>query len=190
MLAFIVFYKLADAFAGTLTTAFLIRGMGFGVGEVGAINKGLGLAALLVGGLVGGTWLTYLGLYRALLLFGVLQGVSTLTFSALAWAGKSYVLMVTAVGFENLAGGMGTAAFVALLMGLCDPRYTATQFALLSALAALGRVYVGPVAGFLVEAVGWGSFFVFATVAALPGLALLIKLRGRLEPPLPPVRPR
>ncbi|CAK0739930.1 muropeptide:H(+) symporter [Gammaproteobacteria bacterium] len=182
LLGLIVLYKLGDAFAGSLTTAFLIRGVGFGVGEVGAINKGLGLISLLLGGLVGGAWLARLGLYRALLLFGVLQGVSTLTFSALAWTGKSYVLMVTAVGFENLAGGMGTAAFVALLIGLCDPRYTATQFALLSALAALGRVYVGPAAGFVVDAVGWGNFFVITSITALPGLILLVKLRKRLEP--------
>jgi len=181
LLGLIILYKLGDAFAGSLTTAFLIRGVGFGVGEVGAINKGLGLVSLLLGGLVGGAWLARLGLYRALLLFGMLQGVSTLTFSILAWAGKSYTLMVIAVGFENLAGGMGTAAFVALLMGLCDPRYTATQFALLSALAALGRVYVGPAAGFVVDAVGWGNFFVITSITALPGLILLVKLRKRLE---------
>lgn len=181
LLALIILYKFGDAFAGSLTTAFLIRGVGFGVGEVGAINKGLGLASLILGGLIGGAWLARLGLYRALLLFGVLQAVSNLTFSILAWVGKNYALMVTAVGFENLAGGMGTATFVALLMGLCDSRYTATQFALLSALAALGRVYVGPAAGFVVDAVGWSNFFILTSITALPGLGLLMGLRKHLE---------
>ncbi|CAK0751505.1 muropeptide:H(+) symporter [Gammaproteobacteria bacterium] len=182
LLALIILYKFGDAFADSLTTAFLIRGVGFDVGEVGAINKGLGLASLLLGGLIGGAWLARLGLYRALLFFGVLQAVSNLTFAILAWAGKSYLLMIAAVGFEKLAGGMGTAAFVALLMGLCDPRYTATQFALLSALAALGRVYVGPAAGFVVDAVGWAEFFIITSITALPGLILLVKLRERLLP--------
>ncbi len=181
LLAIIVCYKLGDAFAGSLSTLFLIRGMGFSVGEVGAVNKGLGLLAALAGGLVGGTLMARLGLYRSLLTFGVLQGISNLAFAALAAAGKSYPLMLTAVGLENLAGGMGTAAFVALLMSLCDSRYTATQFALLSALAALGRVYVGPVSGVLVETWGWTLFFVLTVVAALPGLGLLIWFRQRIE---------
>ena len=181
LLALIIFYKLGDAFAGSLTTAFLMRGAGFSVAEVGFVNKGLGLASLLLGGLLGGIWLTRLGLYRALLLFGILQALSNLTFMVLAWAGKNYLLMILAVGFENLSGGMGTAAFVALQMGLCDARYTATQFALLSALAALGRVYVGPLSGIAVETIGWGNFFILTTLAAIPGLILLIRLRARLE---------
>ncbi|CAK0754056.1 muropeptide:H(+) symporter [Gammaproteobacteria bacterium] len=181
LLALIILYKLGDAFAGSLSTAFLIRGMGFSIGEVGAINKGLGLVAVLLGGLVGGAWLARLGLYRSLLLFGILQAFGNLSFAILAWIGKSYLWMVVAVGLENLASGMGTAAFVAFLMGLCNPRYTATQFALLSALAALGRVYVGPVAGFAVEAVGWSNFFLLAVLTALPGLILLVQFREKLS---------
>ena len=122
-----------------------------------------------------------LGLFRALLLFGSLQAVSNLSFMVLAWTGKSYLVMVSAVAFENLSGGMGTAAFVALLMSLCDHRYTATQFALLSALAALGRVFVGPPSGYLVETVGWVVFFFITFLAALPGLGLLWRLREHLS---------
>jgi PAT family beta-lactamase induction signal transducer AmpG len=122
-----------------------------------------------------------LGLYRSLMLFGVLQAVSNLAFMVLAWAGKSYPLMVMAVAFENIAGGMGTAAFVALLMALCDHRFSATQYALLSALAATGRVFVGPPSGFLVEAAGWVWFFFCTFLVALPGLALLWRLRRRVS---------
>jgi len=98
----------------------------------------------------------------------------------LAVAGKDYGILVIAVAFENISGGMGTAAFVALLMTLCNARYTATQFALLSALAAVGRVYVGPASGYIVEGVGWPVFFFFTFLAALPGLGLLWWMRERI----------
>lgn len=177
LLALIVLYKIGDAFAGSLTTAFLIRGVEFSVGEVGAINKGMGLIATIVGALFGGVIMSRLGMFRSLMYFGLLQAVSNLSFMVLAFAGKSYALMVIAVLFENLAGGMGTAAFVGFLMALCNPKFTATQFALLSALAALGRVFVGPPSGYLVEITGWAVFFFITFLAALPGLGLLWIMR-------------
>ncbi len=180
LLLLIMLYKFGDALAGTLTTAFLIRGVGFTPTDVGVINKGLGLASLLLGALVGGTLLTRMSLYRALMGFGVLQAVSNLSFTFLAWAGKSYAWLVFAVGFENLASGMGTAAFVVLAMSLCNVSFSATQYALLSALASLGRVLFGPVTGELVAAFGWANFFVITFVAALPGLLLLWLLREQL----------
>ena len=144
LLLLVVLYKLGDAFAGNLTTTFLLRGPGFSLTEVGAINKGFGLAATILGALAGGALMAKMRLYRALLLFGVLQAVTNLGFMLLAASGKNYALMVTVIGLENLCGGMGTAAYVALLMALCDRRFSATQYALLSALSAVGRVYVGP----------------------------------------------
>lgn len=180
LLLLIIFYKLGDAFAGSLTTAFLIRGVGFSATEVGAINKGMGLFATIIGVLFGGTLMVKLGLFRSLLVFGILQALSNLTFMWLAAAGKDYGIMVIAVAFENISGGMGTAAFVALLMTLCNARYTATQFALLSALAAVGRVYVGPASGYIVEGAGWPVFFFFTFLAALPGLGLLWWMRERI----------
>lgn len=177
LLLFIILYKLGDAYAGSLTTAFLIRGPGFSLAEVGTINKGLGFVSLIVGALFGGTLMIRLGLFRSLLLFGALQAVSNLTFMALAWVGKSYPVMIFAIAFENLSGGMGTAAFVSLLMALCNQRFSATQYALLSSLAALGRIAVAPTSGFLVEWIGWGLFFFVTTLTALPGLWLLWYLR-------------
>jgi PAT family beta-lactamase induction signal transducer AmpG len=177
LLALIVLYKLGDAFAGSLTTAFLLRGVAFSLDDVGYVNKGMGLAATIFGALFGGALMVRLGLYRALMAFGILQAVSNLAFMALAAAGKSWPLMVFAVGFENLCGGMGTAAFVALLMALCDHRFTATQYALLSALAAFGRVYVGPAAGYATDpkylGLSWAVFFFLTFLLALPGLLLL-----------------
>jgi PAT family beta-lactamase induction signal transducer AmpG len=180
LLALIALYKFGDALAGTLTTAFLIRGVGFSLTDVGTINKVLGLASLLLGGLLGGLLLVRMSLVRALLLFGALQAISNLSFAVLAWAGKSYPLLVFAVGFENLASGMGTAAFVAFAMALCNHSFSATQYAILSALASLGRVLFGPVTGALVEVMGWANFFVLTFVAALPGLWLVWRMRAQI----------
>jgi PAT family beta-lactamase induction signal transducer AmpG len=177
LILLVVLYKLGDAFAGSLTTAFLIRGMGFSALDVGLVNKGMGMLATIAGALVGGALTMRWGLYRSLLIFGLLQAVSDLSFMLLAWYGKSYPMMVAAVGIENLSGGMGTAAFVALMMSLCDHRYTATQYALLSAMAAVGRVVVGPASGYVVEGVGWVLFFLATFFSALPGLWLLRRLQ-------------
>lgn len=177
LLALIVCYKLGDAFAGALSTAFLIRGAGFGADEVGLVNKTLGLAATIVGTLAGGVMMARLGLYRSLLWFGIGQAVSNLGYWLIAVSPKSLPLMAGAVGVENLIGGMGTAAFVALLMSLVDVRYSATQYALLSALSAVGRVYVGPATGYLVDAFGWPTFFLMTVGLALPGLVLVVLLR-------------
>jgi PAT family beta-lactamase induction signal transducer AmpG len=177
LLALIVLYKLGDAFAGSLSTTFLIRGVNFSVGEVGAINKGMGLASTIIGALFGGILMARLRLFRSLLIFGILQAVSNLSFMVLALVGKSYPLMIFTIAFENLAGGMGTAAFVAFLMVLCNHNYTATQFALISALASLGRVFVGPLSGVLVDGMGWTAFFFSTFMFALPGLVLLWIMR-------------
>lgn len=181
LLVLVVLYKLGDAFAGNLTTTFLLRGPGFSLTEIGAINKGFGLAATIVGALAGGALMAKMRLYRALLLFGGLQAITNLGFMLLAASGKNYALMVAVIGLENLCGGMGTAAYVALLMALCDRRFSATQYALLSALSAVGRVYVGPAAGYLVAGFGWQVFFFFSFLIALPGLALLVWMRGRID---------
>ncbi len=180
-LGMIILYKLGDAFAGSLTTAFLIQGVGFGIAEVGAVNKGVGLFATLGGAILGGGLMVRWGLYRSLLWFGVLQGVAALSFVWLAGAGHRFELMVLAVFLENLTSGMGTAAFTALLMALCNARFSATQFALLSALSAMGRVYVGPLSGVLVATLGWQPFFLFAVAAAFPGIWLVWRQRQTLS---------
>jgi len=182
VLVLIVLYKLGDAFAGSLTTAFLIRGVGFSASEVGAINKILGLIATIVGALVGGALMSRLSLYGALMLFGILQAITNLGFWFLAVTPKAYWSMASVVGLENLCGGMGTAAFVAFLMTLCRVRYSATQFALLSALAAVGRTYLaGPLSGTMVQSFGWPNFFIVTVLIALPGLLLLWWQRRQIE---------
>ncbi len=179
-LLLIVLYKAGDAFAGTLTTPFLIRELEFTASDVG-VMRGMGLGATLLGALIGGVAMARFGLFQSLLAFGALQALSNLSFVALAWIGKSSVAAVATIVIENLTGGMGTSAFVALIMSLCDHRFTATQFALLSSLEALGRVFLGRPAAELVQVLGWGQFFFLTFVAALPGLWLLWSMRSSLS---------
>tara|TARA_R110002110_G_scaffold195770_1_gene405465 strand:- start:84272 stop:85555 length:1284 start_codon:yes stop_codon:yes gene_type:complete len=181
LLLLIVLYKMGDAFAGSLTTTFLLRGLDFSLQDVGLINKTVGLVTTLVGAFMGGLLMSKIGLYRSLLWFGFAQAVTNFLFMVLAWAGKDYGLMILTIALENLAGGMGTAAFIALLMSLCDERYTATQFALLSALSAVGRVFVGPTAGYLVSWLGWAEFFFYTVVFSIPGLILLVLLKNSIS---------
>ena len=174
VLVLIVLYKLGDAFAGALSTTFLIRAAGYTASEVGTVNKLLGLAATIVGVLAGGALMARLGLYRSLMLFGLLQAVSNLGFWVISVSPHNVWIMAAGVGIENLCGGMGTAAFVALLMGLCNQQFSATQFALLSALTAVGRTYLaGPLTPQLVQYAGWPTFFLLTVLIALPGLWLL-----------------
>jgi PAT family beta-lactamase induction signal transducer AmpG len=204
LLLLIVLYKLGDAFAGTLTTPFLIKGMAFSQAEVGIVNKVIGIWLTILGALAAGALMLRINLYQALLAFGLLQLVSNLGFWLLAVSGKgawgSFTLppfdlgivaldaaseidglLMAAIAFENISSGMGTAAFVALLMGLCNHQFTATHYALLSALAAVGRIYVSPLSGVLSESIGWPMFFVFSTLAALPGLAMVWWMRGTIR---------
>ena len=203
-LAFIVLYKLGDAFAGSLMTPFLLKSMAFSPAEVGVVNKVIGLWLTIGGALLGGLLMLKLGLWRALLLFGVLQAASNLGFWWLAVSGKGlmpglvipafdwgFVKLAAAtpvdggllmvIAFENLSGGMGTAAFLAFLMSLTQQRFTATQFAMLSAFASIGRVWVGPMAGVLAEAIGWPSFFIVSIAVSVPALALLWPMRPAVQ---------
>ncbi len=177
----IVLYKLGDAFAVSLSTTFLIRAVGFDAGEIGLVNKTFGLFATVIGALSGGILMQRLSLFRALMIFGVLQAISNIGYWMLAVTDKNIFTMAGAVFLENFCGGMGTAAFVALLMTLCNKTFSATQFALLSALSAVGRVYVGPVAGWFVETYHWPLFYLLSTVAALPGLVVLLICKPTLE---------
>jgi PAT family beta-lactamase induction signal transducer AmpG len=182
VLLLIVLYKLGDAFAGALSTTFLLRAAGYSATEVGTVNKLLGLTATIVGALTGGALMAKLGLYRSLMFFGLLQAVSNLGYWVISVGPHNVFLMAAGVSLENLCGGMGTAAFVALLMGLCNREFSATQFALLSALSAVGRTYLaGPLTPPLVLFSGWPTFFLITVVIALPGLFLLWWRRRDIE---------
>lgn len=176
ILAFILLYKMGDLMAGSMTTPFILK-MGFTKTELAAVVKTFGILATIAGGLVDGVILIRLGLCKGLLIFGILQAVSTLSFSALASLGAYSSALAATIAFENLTGGMGTAAFTAFMASLCNKKFTATQYALLSSLMGIPRVIVAAPTGFLAERLGWVQFFIFCTLAAIPGLAFLFRYR-------------
>ncbi len=173
ILLFVILYKLGDVAAAQMTTPYILQHIGFSRTELGTIFKGFGMAATIAGGIVGGALMTKWDLRRSLLVFGILQGVSTISFVLLEFTGRRLWALSTVIGIENICGGMGTAAYTALLMALCNTRFTATQYALLSSLMAVSRYITGAPTGFLVVAVGWTWFFVVCTALAVPGLLLL-----------------
>lgn len=180
ILFFIVFYKLGDALALSLMTNFLLHGLGFTLTEVGVAYKLVSIIAMILGGLVGGVILTRWSIYRALFAFGAAQAFSNLTFALLAYVGKSYVIMVSSVFIENFCSGLSTAALLAFMMSLCNHRYTASQFALYSAVASLARVFLGPVAALMVQELGWVQFYIWSFVLCMPGLLLLTCLKNEV----------
>ncbi|ESR26990.1 AmpG family muropeptide MFS transporter [Lutibaculum baratangense] len=184
ILIFVVLYKFCDAFAGVMTAPFVLD-IGFSKAAYAGIVKGVGFGAVLVGGFVGGAMARAMPMYTALMIAGVLQMASNLVFSWQALIGPELWALSVTIAVENFTGGIGTVIFVAYISSLCtDARHTATQYALLAALAAVGRTVLAATAGYAAEAIGWVSFFAITAVAALPGLALLwwLGTRGHFKP--------
>ncbi|MDH5556080.1 MAG: MFS transporter, partial [Alphaproteobacteria bacterium] len=173
VLLFVALYKYGDALLGVMANPFYLE-MGFSKTEIGAVSKGFGLAMTLVGAALGGVLVARYGILRALLVCGVLQAASNLVFAVQAWVGYSMPMLMVTIASENLSGGMGTTAFVAYLSSLTNVAYTATQYALLSSLMAFARTLFASGGGWLADQMDWISFFLVTTLAALPGLALLV----------------
>jgi MFS transporter, PAT family, beta-lactamase induction signal transducer AmpG len=171
-LLFIVLYKLGDSFVNNMSTPFLLQ-TGFTQTDIGALQGGMGLIATIVGTLAGGAILSKIGLNRSLWVFGALQAVSNLAYLVLAQVGKNYQVLVLTINIENFCAGLGTAAFVAFLMNMCNQRYSATQYALLSSFMAVSRDILVAPAGSLAKSTGWPLFFIISIFAAVPGLLLL-----------------
>ncbi len=179
VLAFVVLFKFCDAFAGAMTAPFVID-LGFSRNDYAAIVKGVGLAATLIGGFAGGFVARAYPLATSLWIGALLQMASNLVFTAQALIGLNHWALTASIIAENFTGAIGTVIFVAYLSALCQsPLHTATQYALLTALAAVGRTYLSSGAGFVAEATGWAWFFVISALAAIPSLLLLLWLQRR-----------
>ncbi|MEP7030684.1 MAG: MFS transporter, partial [Pseudolabrys sp.] len=179
MLAFVVLFKFTDALSGAMTAPFVID-LGFTRNEYAAIVKGVGLAALLLGGFAGGFIARAVPLATALWIGAIVQALANLSFSWLAHVGTNTTALAVAITLENFTSAIGTVMFVAYLSALCqNPLYTATQYALLTALAAVGRTYLSAGAGFIAESTGWVWFFVICALAGLPSLVLLAWLQSK-----------
>ncbi|HEB49264.1 MAG TPA: MFS transporter [Desulfobulbus sp.] len=172
ILLFVLLYKIGDQMATTMTTPFYLD-LGFTMTEIGAVAKLFGFWATVSGGLLGGVLLLRLGINRSLWIFGILQAVSTAGFSLLALVGNSLPGLAGAIAFENLTGGMGTAAYVAYMAALTNRKFTATQYALLSSLMGIPRVLASAPTGYFAQWLGWVPFFLLCSLVALPGLYLL-----------------
>lgn len=178
-LAFVVLFKFTDAFSGSMTAPFVID-LGFSRNDYAAIVKGVGLAATLIGGFAGGFVARRYSLAASLWTGGVLQALANLSFSWLAMVGINQWALALAITAENFTSAIGTVIFVAYLSALCrNPLHTATQYALLTALSAVGRTYLSSGAGFIAKATGWPLFFVICVLVAIPGLILLTWLQRR-----------
>ena len=178
-LTFVVMFKLTDAFSGTMTAPFVID-LGFTRNDYAAIVKGVGLAATLIGGFAGGYVARRYSLAASLWIGGVLQALSNLAFCWLSFVGVNQWALAVAITAENFTGAIGTVIFVAYLSALCqNPLHTATQYALLTALAAVGRTYLSSGSGYVAQATGWPMFFVISVVVAVPSLILLAWLQRR-----------
>ncbi len=175
ILAFIFLYKLGDSMATSLATPFY-QDIGFSKTEIGLIAKHAGLWPSVIGGMLGGIWMLQLGINRALWLFGIVQILAIFGFYWLAGVGHDRVALGFAIGFEAFGVGIGTAAFIAFIARTTDPRYTATQFALFTSLAAVPRTFFNASTGWLVELMGWQNFFLLCALLALPGMLLLFKV--------------
>ena len=175
ILGFIFLYKLGDSMAVALATKFYID-LGFSLTQIGVLNKTTGFWASIAGGIVGGIWMVRLGINRGLWIFGVVQALAILGFAWLAQVGVNPLVLAAVIGFEAFGVGLGTTAFVAYIARATDPRYTATQFALFTSLAAVPRTFVTSSVGFIVAQTGWFNFFIICFVLAVPGMMLLPKI--------------
>ncbi|MEA3232987.1 MAG: AmpG family muropeptide MFS transporter, partial [Thermodesulfobacteriota bacterium] len=174
MLAFILFYKIGDTMASAMTMPFYLE-VGFTKTEIGTVVKLFGFWATIIGGLGGGIVMLRLKINKSLWIFGFLQAISTACFVILTKTGPSNTVLAGVVAFENLSSGMGTAAFAAFMASITNKKFTATQYALLTSLMGIPRVFASAPTGFMVKRIGWDGFFITCALLAIPGMLLLVK---------------
>ncbi len=172
VLAFILLFKFGDALVGNMATSFLVD-IGFTKKVIGAVQGGWGFVATTLGVVLGGGILTKVGINKALWIFGGLQALSNLSYFGLSLIGKNETALLAVISIENLCAGMVTSVFVAYLMSLCNQKFSATQFALLSSLMAAGNDILSAPAGEIVKILGWSNFFAATIAASIPGMLLL-----------------
>lgn len=178
VLLFILLYKFGDAVLAVMKVPFLLE-IGFTNTDIAEIAKLFGFVATIAGGLLGGVVVARLGILRGLLVCGLAMALSNLVFVLQAWAGNNLAVLAGTITVENVTTGMGMTAFVAYMSSLCNVAYTATQYALLTSLMAMGRTVLASGAGWLADQVSWPTFFVLTTLAATPGILLLLRLMSR-----------
>ncbi|HEX3912741.1 MAG TPA: MFS transporter [Steroidobacteraceae bacterium] len=180
-LLLVLLYKAGDAFALSLYSAFMIKGVGFSLDQLSIAGKANMTVSTIIGVSLGGWIYMRWGMFRSLLVFGIAQSLTNLLYTVLALSGKKLWLMALATSIDTGVGGMGQAAYVGFLVSLCSSSFSATQYALLSAMASLPRNITGAIAGSLVSVIGWPKFFVVTCLTAVPGLILLVILHRPMQ---------
>lgn len=181
ILLFILLYKLGDTLATTMTTPFYLH-LGYSKADIGTVVKLFGFWATVLGGVAGGIGILRIGQYRALWLFGLMQATSTACFAWLVYTGPVLGWLAVVIVLENFTGGMGTAAFIGFMANLTNREFTATQYALLTSLMGVPRTLLAATTGYLAANLGWSDFFILCAFLALPGLFLLRRFRGWMQP--------
>ena len=176
ILLFVLLYKVGDTMAHSLSTNFYLE-IGFSKTEIGTVVKFFGLGATLIGAFVGGVLSLKIGLYKSLIYFGVFQLIATLGFTVLFYTGDNIVMLIGVITLENLAAGMGYTAYLAFIANMTSKQFTATQFALMTALMSLPRTFLSGTSGFLVEMLDWDIYFIFCSLIAIPALLILKKIK-------------
>ena len=176
ILLFVLLYKVGDTMAHSLSTNFYLE-IGFSKTEIGTVVKFFGLGATLLGAFIGGALSLKIGLFRSLIYFGIFQLIATLGFSILFYTGNNIFMLITVISLENLAAGMGYTAYLAFIANMTSKNFTATQFALMTALMSLPRTFLSGTSGYLVEFMNWDLYFVFCSLIAIPALLILKKIK-------------
>ncbi len=182
IILFILLFKFGDAVLTVMKIPFFLE-LGFSNTEIGTIAKLVGFPPIIIGGLFGGLLLAKTGIMRGLLISGVFMAASNLVFVLQSWVGYSQEMLAVTIAIENFTTSMGTVAFVAYLSSLCNIAYTATQYALLTSFMAFSRTVMTSGSGWVADQVSWPVFFILTTLAALPGLMLLIYMIKRQPAP-------
>lgn len=177
ILLFVLLYKVGDTMAHSLSTNFYLD-IGFTKTEIGTVVKVFGLIATLIGAFLGGLISLRIGLYKSLIIFGIFQAVATLGFSVLASVGNYISVLMVVISLENLAAGMGYTAYLAFMANMTNKEFTATQFALMTAIMSIPRTFFSGSSGFLVEILDWQIYFIFCSLIAIPALIILMKIKG------------
>jgi PAT family beta-lactamase induction signal transducer AmpG len=180
LIVLILLYKVGDAFALKFFTNFMLD-VGFSKTEIGVFVKAVLTFGSTIGAVLGGIWMIVLGLRRAMFLFAIIQAMTNLGYLMLLWVGKSYAAGMVAVALDALASGMGNIASVALMMAICDKRFSAFQYALLAAFALMPRYLLGGPAGYIADHGGWFAYYWTSFAIALPGIALVWIMRRRID---------
>ncbi len=175
MLSFILLYKIGDAMASNLTTPFILD-LDYTKTDIATVAKTFGMVATLLGGFIGGVMMTKISIKRSLWMFGILQAISTFGFAALPSLPHALTSLAIVIAIENLASGMGTAAYTAYMASITNRQFTATQYALLSSLMGIPRVIISAPTGWMAKEMGWEWFFIFCVLVAIPGLVLIPKI--------------